>query len=316
MRSFVREAQITAALSHPGVLPVHDLGVTAAGELFFVMKKIDGSSLANAIELSSPNARAAGIASINAVVTIFIQVGQALAYAHGSGLIHQDVKPGNIMLGRFGEVLLVDWGSAMRMDESASGLLSGTPLYMAPEQARRERPDARSDIYALAAAFFHVLTLRPPTWSPDPERFWTMKRTGEVDLTAPKEGLALPPALRAIVQRGLASEPGHRYQSITELVHDLQHFQAGQPVAAYHEPLWWLALRWYRSHRQLTTVLLIALPVIAALLGALIIEYRKQFAAWQQVYVGDFARMDAKALRRDWQGRFSPNQDEWANLAR
>jgi hypothetical protein len=315
MASFVREAQLTAALSHPNVLPVHDLGLTSRGELFFLMKKIDGSSLAYAIEQSGAQSRDATIADINAVVTLVIQVAQALAYAHSRGILHQDIKPGNIMLGRYGEVLLVDWGSATRLDQRSSGTLTGTPLYMAPEQARRERVDARSDIYALTATLFHALVLRPPTWSDDPERFWQMKRRGEVALPGPADALALPAALRAILERGLRAEPDERYQRMEDLVLDLQRFQAGQPVAAYPEPLWWHLLRWYRSHRQLTVALLLALPVILALIAALLIEQRKQLAAWQQVYAADFAHLDAAGLARDWQGEFLLDNEDLVQAA-
>ncbi len=130
-----------------------------------------GPSLGAAIESSSPGPRAAAIADFNAIVSIAIAVCNATAYAHHRGIIHQDIKPDNILLGGFGEVLLLDWGSAALVPEASGRVTSklyGTPLYMSPEQARGEYADRRSDIFCIGAALFHALLLRLPTWSDEP----------------------------------------------------------------------------------------------------------------------------------------------------
>ncbi|MBA2481857.1 MAG: serine/threonine protein kinase [Planctomycetes bacterium] len=132
---FIDEARITASLQHPNVLPVYELDVDERGSVFFTTRRIEGRSLGEELNLSTPANRSARIATFNDIVSLFIAVGHALAYAHHRGIIHQDIKPDNIMLGEFGEVLLVDWGSAARLDGSPVRLY-GTPLYMRVHESR------------------------------------------------------------------------------------------------------------------------------------------------------------------------------------
>ena len=201
---FIAEARLTASLNHPNVLPVHDFDFTADGRPYIAMARIDGSSLGAAIEASRTGGRAGAIADDNAIVSIAIAVCNAVAYAHHRGVIHQDIKPDNILLGGFGEVLLLDWGSAARLsavDGRITAKLYGTPLYMSPEQARGEFADRRSDIYCLGATLFHTLLARLPTWSDDPTAFWTMKKSGTIQAASPAERRATPRALLAIAGR-------------------------------------------------------------------------------------------------------------------
>ncbi len=190
--SFIKEAQITASLEHPNVLPVHELDVNETGQVYFSTKRIEGRSLGALIEQSAVGRRAAAIADFNAVVNIFVGVCQALAYAHTNRIVHQDVKPDNIMVGNFGEVLLVDWGSAARMQAGERPRLYGTPLYMSPEQARGEGVDERSDVYCLGATLFHTLVLRHPTWCDNVDEFWRMKRAGILRRPDAAEQAAVP----------------------------------------------------------------------------------------------------------------------------
>jgi tetratricopeptide (TPR) repeat protein len=277
---FVDEAQITASLEHPNVLPVHELDVTEAGEVYFTMKKIDGRSLGALIERSTPAARDPRLADLNALVSLMIGVCQALAYAHDRGLAHQDVKPDNIMIGDYGEVLLVDWGSAIRLDADGPRRLYGTPLYMSPEQARGERIDQRSDLYCLGATLFHALTLRLPAWSDDPEAFWRMKRAGEIDPPTPAERAAIPAPLLAIALKALEPDQTRRYASATDLLADLRGWQAGLSVSAHRDSLLELLARWHRRHwRALwgaTATALVVLSLGAALYG----ERLKEIATW------------------------------------
>lgn len=185
---FVEEAQATAQLQHPGIVPVHEIGQLADGRCYFTMKEVQGRTLTDAIdEVHALPAHAAGATSaggwsLRRLIDVFRAVCEAVAYAHSRGVVHRDLKPQNVMVGAFGEVLVLDWGIAMvagrdagidavRTDRSEDdalatslGTVAGTPAYMPPEQARGEiaRLGPASDVYALGATLYQILSGRPP----------------------------------------------------------------------------------------------------------------------------------------------------------
>jgi eukaryotic-like serine/threonine-protein kinase len=191
------EAQVLARLEHPGLVPVHDLGTLPDGRLFYAMKLVRGRRLDEHVrDLRSPAAR----------LGLFVRICDAVAFAHAHGVIHRDLKPQNVMVGPFGEVLVMDWGMA-KLVASSSGerSLAGTPGYMAPEQLRGEPADARSDIYALGASMRVVI------------------------------GSSAAKPLQAIVAKAMASDPDERYVSVEALAADVTRYRAGLPVEAYRE---------------------------------------------------------------------------------
>src|SRR5262249_25503923 len=152
---FEREARITAQLEHPGIVPLYEAGRQADGTPYYVMRRVDGRQLDDAV-------KSAGFEQRLALVPNLLAVCDAVAFAHARAIRHRDIKPSNILLGRFGETLLIDWGLARRLDDSGAepgtgagdgltqaGAIAGTPGFMSPEQARGERVDARADVYAL-----------------------------------------------------------------------------------------------------------------------------------------------------------------------
>ena len=169
LRRFEREALITAQLEHPAIVPIHDVGSDAEGRPFYVMRRIEGEPLDDRLRGANPRERLAVIPNVLAAA-------DAAGYAHSRGIIHRDIKPANILLGTYGETLLIDWGLARRLDEedaehdalspetslTHAGHVYGTPAYMAPEQARSERVDERADVFALGATLFHVLAGNAP----------------------------------------------------------------------------------------------------------------------------------------------------------
>ncbi len=187
---FIEEAQITGQLEHPNIVPVYELGVDEQEQVFYTMKLVRGVTLHDALQFIDVGASSAAEKySLPELLTIFQKVCDAIAFAHSKGVIHRDLKPANIMLGEYGEVLVMDWGLARasgrneaegsepartlvrsaRQDEGEAmmttvGMVLGTPQYMPPEQARGEtdRFDARTDIYSLGAILYHMLTLEPP----------------------------------------------------------------------------------------------------------------------------------------------------------
>ena len=245
-RRFLREARITAQLEHPHIVPVHDAGVSADGTPFYTMKYVRGTALSAAL------ARAASLQDRLAMLPAFVSVCQAMAYAHERRVIHRDLKPDNLMLGEFGEALVVDWGLARALDEDDEpteeeprpldidhraltivGQVSGTPAYMAPEQARGESTGLATDVYALGAILYELLTGSPPHGISDDVTVQLERaRTGTV--RPPRERTPDAPAeLAAIAERALSVAPGDRYPSAKELLDDLQRFTAGRMVQAY-----------------------------------------------------------------------------------
>jgi serine/threonine protein kinase len=214
-----REARILASLEHPGIVPVHDVGVLPDGRLFYVMKHVRG-------ERFDEFARAER--SRTELLRALVQVCDAVAFAHAAGVIHRDLKPQNVMLGAFGEVLVLDWGvaKAQRASRDVPGTsfsvtAAGTPGYMAPEQMQGVA-DERADIHGLGGILFFVLTRRHPPVSGETASQWT----GEERVPAP---------LRAICERARASDPAARYQSVTEMAQDVLNYLDALPVAAHSE---------------------------------------------------------------------------------
>jgi len=220
-RRLHREARVLASLEHPGIVPVHDVGVLD-GSAFYVMKLVRGQRL---------DEWAGRSPSLAGRLRAFERICETVAFAHAHGVVHRDLKPGNVMLGAFGEVLVMDWGVAKVLSETAvgtgpaaiagpdtvAGTVLGTPGYMAPEQAAGETRsvDARTDVYALGGLLHFLLAGVPPT-------------EGRLQSDVPRP-------LAAIVRRCLAAAPGDRYASVLDLAADIRAFAAHEPVSAYPE---------------------------------------------------------------------------------
>ncbi len=302
LKAFVNEARLTASLSHPNVLPVHEFDVTHDGQPYFSMSRIAGESLGSILEKSTLDFRHAVVGNFNALVGIMIGVGNALAYAHHQGVVHQDVKPDNIMVGEFGEVLLLDWGSAVRagLDGTVTNRIYGTPLYMSPEQARRDHVDARSDVYCLGATFFHALTLRLPVWDDDPDRFWEMKRDGEIQPPTEEEQEKIPAQLLGIALKAMAPSPENRYSSAKEFIADLKDWQAGLAVSAYRDSIGVRLRRWHRRNAKIIWPAAIIAGMAIGFSLYLHAERLKELAEWGAPIVTETFSDDS------WQSRWTP----------
>ena len=244
-RRMIEEAQITAQLDHPNILPVYELGETDAGELYFTMKVVDGQTLQDVILSKSPATRSDQ--DLLDLLQILIKVCDALAFAHSHGVMHRDLKPDNIMVGEFGEVYLMDWGisklKAQLRDgvegEGASvgrrgrpriasqdGKYVGTPYYMSPEQARGDHAatDERSDIFSMGAILYEVLVNVPPF---DAERLMdVLKLAAACEITPPQElvPFQLPVRLCSIAMTAMSKDPEERYQTARQLKAELLRF--------------------------------------------------------------------------------------------
>jgi hypothetical protein len=296
VQRFVLEAQITAQLEHPGIVPVHDLGVLRDGTLYYSMKCVEGESLADHLVAR------AGLAEHRfGLLEIFLRLCQTLAFAHSRGVIHRDIKPRNIMVGTFGEVLLMDWGlakiiggdgsRAMASDvpplagsdphRTSLGTAIGTPAYMSPEQASGDASslDHRCDIYSLGVVLYEMLAGCSPYERGDVSRVLQQARDGRwAALDRRRPGLPRP--LVAIVHRAMALDREERYQSVDALARDVRDFLAGNAVSAYHENAAERLLRALRRQRsQLRVGAWVAAAAVAvALTAALVVLERGHHA--------------------------------------
>jgi hypothetical protein len=230
---FAGEAATTATLEHPGILPVYDIGRTSDGRLWFSMRRASGTTLSDAIA-GLARGGPSPLTALADRVQVLVQVCDAVAYAHSRGVIHRDLKPGNIMLGAYGEVLVLDWGTAVR--SGTTGRAVGTPMYMAPEQARGERVDERTDVYGLGATLWHLVTLQPPCdTETEPERFWEAKRAGRLLPLPPEVEVQIPGDLLAIVHQALDPDPARRLPGAAALREALRGWLRGRDAAALRE---------------------------------------------------------------------------------
>lgn len=280
-RRFLDEAQITGQLAHPGVVPVHDIGIDAQGRAFFTMDLIRGDDFRRVIA----RVHDAGDTewTLTRAIQIVIRVCEAVAYAHANGVIHRDLKPANVMVGGFGETYVLDWGLARvgahasvpgddEASESATGShtlagdVLGTPAFMAPEQARGELEsvDALSDVYSIGAILYHLLAGRPPYAESGRARD-VLERL----LAGPPEPIAaahaeVAPELIAICEKAMHRERGERYESVAALAEDLRAFVELRVVHAYEAGAVAEARKWIRRNRPLAWTGFAALLALVA----------------------------------------------------
>jgi serine/threonine-protein kinase len=283
---FLEEAQVTGQLDHPGIVPVHELGLDERGAVFFTMRLVRGRDLKAIFERVH-----AGDSewTQTRVLWVLLKMCDALAYAHSKGVVHRDLKPANVMVGRFGEVYVMDWGLArvvgqpdrhdlrLRQEETSFSIVEserradashsadsvlftmdgdvvGTPAYMAPEQARGEieRLGARSDVYAVGAMLYHLLTGQMPFITPGAKVTQHMVLRWALEgPPRPVESLAagLPEELVAICEKAMARELEERYADMGELAADLRAYLENRVVKAHRGGAWVELRKWVKRNR-------------------------------------------------------------------
>jgi serine/threonine protein kinase len=289
-QDFLREAEITGLLEHPGVVPVHGLVHDADGHPCYVMRFIQGESLKDALEHFHAAAAGQGLPDYTSLefrrlLSRFIAVCNTIAYAHSRGIIHRDLKPANIMLGKYGETLVVDWGLArtIERDDAArasgeetarptvagdstktrQGDVKGTVAYMSPEQASGfwDAVGPAADIFSLGATLYQLLVGRPPYVGDD-----ALARARRGEFAPPRQvQRRVPATLEAVCRKAMAAKPEERYRSPSELADDLERWLADESLAAFREPLSARTRRWARKHPR--TVAGLAAAVLVAVAG-------------------------------------------------
>jgi eukaryotic-like serine/threonine-protein kinase len=310
---FEFEAEITGGLEHPGIVPVYGLGHTPGGRPFYAMRFIKGNSLKEAIrqfhEAEKQSQRDSGQSTLELreLVGRFIDVCDAVAYAHSRRVLHRDIKPANILLGKYGETLVVDWGLAKALDQpevdspveqselplkpasgsalepTQAGSAVGSPAYMSPEQASGQLDllGPWSDVYGLGATLYHLLTGRAPCEAEPVREVYREILAGEI----PRPRLLNPrvaPGLEAICLKALALRPGNRYESAEALKADLKRWLADEPVSAWREPFSIRARRWAQRNRMAVTGAAAALVVGVMGLSAVAMVQSRSKSALQE----------------------------------
>jgi formylglycine-generating enzyme required for sulfatase activity/serine/threonine protein kinase len=299
---FLEEAQVTGQLDHPGIVPVHELGLDLEGRVYFTMKLVKGQTLK---EVFGELAQGVGGWTQARVLGLLLKVCEAMSYAHAKGVIHRDLKPSNVMIGRFGEVFVMDWGLAKvlgradekdirvrtegalmttavqsdrqaRSDETPDsplytmdGDVVGTPAYMPPEQARGEVEalGPHSDVYALGAMLYHLIAGHMPYLPPGTRAtnyaVWRWVQSGPPQ---PLHEIApeTPAELVAICEKAMAREIARRYPDTAELAQDLSAYVEGRVVGAYETGALAEARKWVRRNRPLAAALAAGVLILVA----------------------------------------------------
>ncbi len=290
---FLREAEITGQLEHPGVVPVYGLGQAGDGSPVYAMRFIRGETFLEAVQRfhAAPQGQNPGARRLafQQLLQRFLSVCNTIAYAHSRGVLHRDLKPSNILLGEYGETVVVDWGLAKPMASGGAGdgtdgtrgrgteggegdtqvgAVVGTPAYMSPEQAAGDwaRVGTASDIYSLGATLYVLLTGQPPFQDSQVCSVLLKVRDGRFP-TPRQQGRHVPPALEAICLKAMARRPEDRYPTALALADDLQHWLADEPVGAWAEPLRARGRRWLARHATLAAAAAVALVAAVVLAG-------------------------------------------------
>ena len=310
----IREARATAQLEHPNIVPMHSLGLDKKYGVYFTMKKLQGDTLRNILrQLRDGNPEYILEYPWTKLLAIFLKACQGISYAHSKGVIHRDLKPENILVGKYGEVTIIDWGLVRKMKPvktsvdvsndreftveknegkeeirfagkehsnlTVDDFINGTPRYMAPEQAVgwNSKLDHRCDIYSMGVILYEILTFHNP--------FESLKIESEV-LNAVSNGTYLPPRqtkpngksispeIEAICLKAMALERENRYQSITDLIHDIYNQQSEREVTAYKAPWYASLLKWSKRNPLKVAVLIGAfMAVLASAFSILLLDH-------------------------------------------
>lgn len=328
VENFLREARITAHLEHPNIVPIYDIGLDEEMNPYFTMKLLSGENLGRILRrIRNKEPEALRDYPLTERLDLFLKLCDAIAYAHGSGVIHLDLKPENIQINVYGEVLVCDWGLAKItnsdcasersiLDDSSlyascvnyltiDGFLSGTPGYMAPEQAagRKQPKTEQTDIYSLGCILYSLLTLECPMEGTDVDQILLDTREGRFEPPRKRTPrLSIPASLEAVVLKAMALDPDQRYRSVENMVKDIQAYRNGFATRAEDAGFWTqLKLLLKRNPKVAWTML-----VTSMLLGLVITFYTYALKQREQQSRGN---LDLYKTEREWRENYEAAPD-------
>ena len=303
---FVQEARLTASLEHPNIVPVHDIGIDSNGSPYFTMKLLRGRTLAALLQaLQEGDPDAVRDYPLDHLLRIFLMICSGVAFAHSKGVLHLDLKPENIQLGDFGEVLIMDWGLAKMIGNTSftekysvetteehhraspamtlDGMMKGTPGYMAPEQAAGQNTakDQRTDIYALGAILYAILTLQSPIPIKPVEEMVNDTLAGAIippRLRVPER--EIPGALDAVVMKAMSYYPADRYEDVSEIRREVNAFLGGFATMAERASSARKLLLLLKRHIILTVSLFVLMVLLGGMAIYAVREQKLRSSAW------------------------------------
>lgn len=310
---FLREARITASLEHPNIVPVHDIGMDSSGSPFFTMKLLRGRTLAALLKkLADNDPEYTKQFTFDNLMRFYIRICNAMAFAHSKGILHLDLKPENIQIGDYGEVLVLDWGLARRIapasegqkpstktrkmkplnPQTAESQVNGTPGYMAPEQINGSRHSCsrQTDIYSLGAILYAMITCKNPVRPGTVDQMLRDTLTGNIQRPSERVDREIPHGIEAVVLKAMSLNPEDRYPDVKSLREDVLHFVDGFATDAENAGPFRKALLFMRRHsRSLITGGVILL--LTLMLGVFSWrEANRTISLWIPVLSADFQK--------------------------
>lgn len=299
---FLKEAQLTACIGHPNIIPIHELGYDCDLGIYYTMKKIDGEDFHQILtNICAKNKAYLQKYSRRRLLEIFIQVCNGIAFAHSKGLVHRDIKPENIIVGDYGEVFVIDWGLVKNVDDESvtapivkninatmdtqtlDGQISGTPMYIAPEQIKGDF-GYYSDIYSLGATLYTILTLKLP-FTPQSDVMKTLNKVFNGEFTRPRKKAPkqkIPKELEAICLKAMALNKNDRYTSVKGLIQDITNYWDHGTISAYCYPPHVKLLKLMKRHPIVSTTIIASLiGGVTSLSGIRAVQYNKAMSYYE-----------------------------------